>query len=45
MKARHDRLAAGEPFDWGAGEMLAYSAIGQFDVAAQKGQADSRFFG
>ncbi|HZF51072.1 MAG TPA: 2-oxoglutarate dehydrogenase E1 component [Polyangiaceae bacterium] len=27
LKARHDRLAAGEPFDWGTGEMLAYATL------------------
>ncbi len=24
---RHDRLVAGEPFDWGTGEMLAYASL------------------
>lgn len=27
LKGRHDRLAAGEPFDWGTGEMLAYASL------------------
>ncbi len=27
LKTRHDRLAAGEPFDWGTGEMLAYASL------------------
>lgn len=27
LKNRHDRLVAGEPFDWGTGEMLAYATI------------------
>jgi 2-oxoglutarate dehydrogenase E1 component len=27
LKARHDRLVAGEPFDWGTGEMLAYATL------------------
>ena len=27
LKARHDRLAKGEPFDWGTGEMLAYATL------------------
>ncbi|NUQ74111.1 MAG: 2-oxoglutarate dehydrogenase E1 component [Polyangiaceae bacterium] len=27
LKARHERLAAGEPFDWGTGEMLAYASL------------------
>lgn len=27
LKARHDRLIKGEPFDWGTGEMLAYATL------------------
>ena len=27
LKARHDALAANEPFDWGTGEMLAYATL------------------
>lgn len=27
LKARHDRLVNGEPFDWGTGEMLAYATL------------------
>jgi 2-oxoglutarate dehydrogenase E1 component len=27
LKARHDKLVAGEPFDWGTGEMLAYATL------------------
>ncbi|MDI1484155.1 2-oxoglutarate dehydrogenase E1 component [Polyangium sp. y55x31] len=27
LKARHDRLVKGEPFDWGTGEMLAYATL------------------
>jgi 2-oxoglutarate dehydrogenase E1 component len=27
LKARHDRLASGEAFDWGTGEMLAYATL------------------
>jgi 2-oxoglutarate dehydrogenase E1 component len=27
LKQRHDRLAAGEPFDWATGEMLAYASL------------------
>ncbi|TKC97939.1 2-oxoglutarate dehydrogenase E1 component [Polyangium fumosum] len=27
LKARHDRLVKGEPFDWGTGEMLAYASL------------------
>ncbi|UQA63434.1 2-oxoglutarate dehydrogenase E1 component [Polyangium aurulentum] len=27
LKARHERLAKGEPFDWGTGEMLAYATL------------------
>jgi 2-oxoglutarate dehydrogenase E1 component len=27
LKARHDRLVKGEPFDWGTGEMLAYTTL------------------
>ncbi|HEY4118805.1 MAG TPA: 2-oxoglutarate dehydrogenase E1 component, partial [Byssovorax sp.] len=27
LRARHDKLVAGEPFDWGTGEMLAYASL------------------
>ncbi len=27
LKARHERLVKGEPFDWGTGEMLAYATL------------------
>jgi 2-oxoglutarate dehydrogenase E1 component len=27
LKGRHDKLVAGEPFDWGTGEMLAYASL------------------
>ncbi|HSN97005.1 MAG TPA: 2-oxoglutarate dehydrogenase E1 component [Candidatus Nanopelagicales bacterium] len=27
LRGRHERLAAGEPFDWGTGEMLAYASL------------------
>jgi 2-oxoglutarate dehydrogenase E1 component len=27
LKARHDAIMAGEPFDWGTGEMLAYATL------------------
>ena len=27
LKARHERLTAGEPFDWATGEMLAYATL------------------
>lgn len=27
LKARHDRLAKGEAFDWGTGELLAYATL------------------
>lgn len=27
LKARHDKLVAGEPFDWGTGELLAYATL------------------
>ena len=27
LKGRHDKLAAGEPFDWGTGEVLAYATL------------------
>jgi 2-oxoglutarate dehydrogenase E1 component len=27
LKARHERLVKGEPFDWGTGEMLAYASL------------------
>ncbi len=27
LKARHDKLLAGEPFDWGTGELLAYATL------------------
>jgi 2-oxoglutarate dehydrogenase E1 component len=27
LKARHDRLVKGEPFDWGTGELLAYATL------------------
>lgn len=27
LKARHERLLKGEPFDWGTGEMLAYATL------------------
>jgi 2-oxoglutarate dehydrogenase E1 component len=27
LKARHDALLSGEPFDWGTGEMMAYATL------------------
>jgi len=27
LKARHERLVKGEPFDWGTGEILAYASL------------------
>ncbi|APR75047.1 2-oxoglutarate dehydrogenase E1 component [Minicystis rosea] len=27
LKARHDALMSGEPFDWGTGEMMAYATL------------------
>jgi len=27
LKARHDAILSGEPFDWGTGEMLAYATL------------------
>ncbi|WP_437792237.1 2-oxoglutarate dehydrogenase E1 component [Sorangium sp. So ce693] len=27
LQQRHDKLVAGEPFDWGTGEMLAYASL------------------